>query len=365
MSTMKQQSDDAYTFKAAPVETSTKEFQSIPLANVASTDVKMESRRKRKACELQFETGETNHELVDTRLPYRHGFINAILTAYNEHLPFILSPDDMWLTFDLTELRAFVDNYPLFSPIPQLLIALQIGDFLGNNKEMAEKYRHTFVEHEGKKELIIVVKPEWPSLDALIQDKTLWPFYVTKTCDLIATNTKTDVSQLMTAPFSTTGPVHTQTIDKYIPVYSSHSHPICRTYLKRVEGHMTKIVESKKGNLDVDWWQRMVSWYQPEFRGSGATGPIFDGWIFDFMWKHKGGQYGDVNKTNNMAMTKTPFKLVDLAYTGREYKMTLSAGFVGVSQHATTKAVRPAIGWIVYMGQEDDTSDKKNEFEFE
>jgi hypothetical protein len=120
---------------------------------------------------------------------------------------------------------------------------------------------------------------------------------------------------------------------------------------------MEKIAESKRGRPDVDWWQRVISLYQPESYGSGAHGPILDGWIFDFLWKHKGGVYGDVNQTNNMAMTKTPFKLEDLEYTGKEYKMTLSAGFVGVSQDAITKAVRPAIGWIVYMGQEKGTTE--------
>jgi hypothetical protein len=116
---------------------------------------------------------------------------------------------------------------PGFSPITRLLIAMQIGDFLGNNKEMAEKYRHTFVEHEGKKELIIKVGPNWPSLDALIQDKTLWSFYVTKTCDLIADNTKTDVSQVMTAPFSTTGAVRLKLLPKYLTISNPHACRDC------------------------------------------------------------------------------------------------------------------------------------------
>jgi hypothetical protein len=40
------------------------------------------------------------------------------VTAYNKHLPLTLSPDDLWL-----------------------MIALNIGNFIGGDKEMAEKYR--------------------------------------------------------------------------------------------------------------------------------------------------------------------------------------------------------------------------------
>jgi hypothetical protein len=35
------------------------------------------------------------------------------------------------------------------------------------------------------------------------------------------------------------------------------------------------------------------------------------------------------------------------------HNMTLSGGFVGVHQDAHTLALRPAIGWLLYSGQEE------------
>lgn len=82
---------------------------------------------------LQFECGETNFPLVDqNRL--KHGFLGAAFTAYNFHIPLAFGPDDFWL-----------------------LITQGIAQHLGGDPKRAEEYRHKFVEHKGKKELVVYV----------------------------------------------------------------------------------------------------------------------------------------------------------------------------------------------------------------
>lgn len=120
----------------------------------------------------------------------KHGFFNAVVTAYNSHLPLILSPDDLWL-----------------------LISLNVGHFLGSDEKMAEKYRKTFVDHEGKMKLCVVVGSGQPTLKLFCNDKTTWKYYVNETRKLIAKNTKADVAGLLTEKFTTTGEVKLQIID--------------------------------------------------------------------------------------------------------------------------------------------------------
>src|SRR6266542_6773522 len=58
-----------------------------------------------------------------------HGLAAAILHAYNNHQHLRLSPDDVWLT-----IAQGVSHHINFNP---------------------EKFRHYFVNHQGKKELIV------------------------------------------------------------------------------------------------------------------------------------------------------------------------------------------------------------------
>jgi hypothetical protein len=60
-----------------------------------------------------------------------HGLAAAILHAYNRHQHLCLTPDDVWLT-----------------------IAQGVSRHINLN---AERFRHYFVDHEGKKEILVAV----------------------------------------------------------------------------------------------------------------------------------------------------------------------------------------------------------------
>jgi hypothetical protein len=58
-----------------------------------------------------------------------HALFEAYLAAYNAHEDLVLSPDDIWLMITIYYSRYVTDH--------------------------AEQMRHLFVEHEGKKELVV------------------------------------------------------------------------------------------------------------------------------------------------------------------------------------------------------------------
>ena len=42
--------------------------------------------------------GISRHDLFVKAQGYQHAVIDAVSTAYGQHLPLVLSPDDIWLT---------------------------------------------------------------------------------------------------------------------------------------------------------------------------------------------------------------------------------------------------------------------------
>src|SRR4051812_1839347 len=65
--------------------------------------------------------------------------------AYNNHLPLVISPDDIWICI-MTQVRA-----------DAVVTNADIRQFSFFMKDNSEKFRSHFVEHKGKKELIVIV----------------------------------------------------------------------------------------------------------------------------------------------------------------------------------------------------------------
>ncbi|KAF7512831.1 hypothetical protein GJ744_011934 [Endocarpon pusillum] len=75
--------------------------------------------------------GDLDHATVV--IPYGNGMVNGIIRAFQQDLHLVLRPDDVWLSI-LTQFSMFVNAN-------------------------AEQLRAYFVDHEGKKELAIDVRP--------------------------------------------------------------------------------------------------------------------------------------------------------------------------------------------------------------
>lgn len=202
-----------------------------------------------------------------------------------------VSPDDFWL-----------------------LIAQGVAQHVGGDNATAEKYRNTFVNHQGKKKLEIDGKL-YGIHPKSANNKDGWPQAMQEFVRQIKANTKTNISDIMYASFSTSGQeVQTafagalmETMKNYfeyrmqllcgIPkVYllglaSEYQEIIDRVdqlrsilpdfqwYLDRVRSRMETIAESANGNENNSFWNRMI---MEEARGSGGQ-KYMTGWLPDFI----------------------------------------------------------------------------------
>ncbi len=102
-----------------------------------------------------------------------NGFVGTIFQAYSQHRHLVLRPDDVWLAIT-TALSLYVNHH-------------------------AEEMRHTFVEHEGKKELTVsTVANDIHSVN--------WNYLIDQFAEEIEKNTKNDIRSWLEPNFSTTTP---------------------------------------------------------------------------------------------------------------------------------------------------------------
>ncbi|CAF1038522.1 unnamed protein product [Rotaria sordida] len=342
---------------------------------------------------LSLENFQTNYPLVaelnDRYNRIKNAFVGAIYEAYCNHYPLELSVEDIWVA-----------------------IAQGIGIHLNQN---AEKYRHLMVSHEGQKELILGVDSlRIPDSDRPIYgNKSVpaidWSRAVRLMCGLIRNDMKTDMTTLLTTPFSSTTPVEQAVFDctlmdtvkayyKYrcclecgIPEVTLRGSPDdfqqvidrinqFRTiftdfhwWLDSLLPHLKQLKASAEGKPDIDWWQKICH------EEGGGSGPSYlAGWLADFIPyicdgkdhykkvqrdQHHSSQgsmtrieFADFNESGSMtriefadfneSVTRTDFILDD---NGHETKMKFIAGFLGIGQNPTTGALRPCLGWATAL----------------
>ena len=115
---------------------------------------------------------------------------------------------------------------------------------------------------------------------------------------------------------------------------------------------LDKIIESSKGNVDVDFW---YNWYN---EGGGSGGPFIGGHVIKFYpylkygdeykqnpFKEGGGMFGGITLSDfPKGISQVPFVW---KYYGTNYPMEFIGGVVGVKQRPSDGAVRSAFGWGV------------------
>ena len=102
-------------------------------------------------------------------------FYQTLITAYAKHKSVTLSPDMIWL-----------------------LISQGFARYVNAH---AEELRHQLVSHDGKKELIVQIGNDLFSADVD------WPTLIDGFASQIDQYTKGDIANVITADFTTTGPV--------------------------------------------------------------------------------------------------------------------------------------------------------------
>ncbi|HWO26998.1 MAG TPA: DUF4419 domain-containing protein [Kofleriaceae bacterium] len=285
--------------------------------------------------------------------------IQAVHTAFAQHYPLVLSPDDVWL-------------------------CLAQG-FAMHVDANAEALRSRFVRHEGKLELQLRrddFRRGSPDND--------WQGCFAEWSDAIAAHIgkKRD---LVVAAFSTTGPIERAASELVLmSAMKNYFHftvmTLCGipaiTLLGTVEDWrairrraevlaefdlnewvaallpiLDQFVAAAAGKADREFWQSIYK------TNGGSGGPYVTGWI-NTLFPYLDGDDGIIRNHYATAWSKDmddPFRGTTMSsfprgmsqapltwdYLGTKLSMTLSGGFVGVSQNPQTLAVRPAIGWAV------------------
>jgi hypothetical protein len=297
-----------------------------------------------------------------------HPLIEAVHTAFAEHYPLVLSPDDVWL-------------------------CLAQG-FALHVEANAEALRSRFVHHEGQ--LTLTVRRDEFVMGSPDND---WQGCFAEWSDAIAAHIgkKRD---LVVAAFSTTGPIERAASEIVLmSAMKSYFHfllvSLCgipaitllgsvadwqairhraevfaefdlADWVRALLPVLDQFVKAASGAPDRAFWQSMYKQHDE------SGGPYVTGWInalFPYLAGGRPGKAGivrnghaltwsgDIGGGEGPTLGRFPRGLssVPLAwdYLGTVFPMTLQAGFVGISQDPETRAVQPAIGWAVHPAASD------------
>lgn len=122
---------------------------------------------------------------------------------------------------------------------------------------------------------------------------------------------------------------------------------------------MEKIVESKKGKVDKEFWRGML---KREVNKEGRFAPsrylgeyeedYITGWILNFFNYNDKGHFVQVDKIKlenllnvSSQIKKSTFIVED--FDKKEHEMEFNAGFLGMKQDLKTLEVSPVIGWYI------------------
>ncbi|GAQ86296.1 hypothetical protein KFL_002810040 [Klebsormidium nitens] len=300
---------------------------------------------------------------------FESGLLGAITAAYAGRYCLHLRPDDIWLA-----------------------VSQGVSAHLQADKN-AEKYRKTFVDHEGKKDILVDVT------DFLTGKKTLleWPKCVQLIVDELDDLVKGETTKVSVNDFSTTDFVAKTSSQivlmdsmKHYFVYKMgiagcarrKSVPECGIpsvtlhgmladwealtektralralnigldwWLDTLETVLERLVGTYRGNVDQDWWSRVLS--AESGHQSGPSPQHISGWLCAFFpYEEVKGvmrRRKAIDRENPPSgLVECPFILVDARVKpGVQTDNLLVAGSCGVSVTEDGKGVMPCTGWLV------------------
>ena len=287
-------------------------------------------------------------------------------TAYADHRPIVLSPDDIWL-----------------------IISQGFARYVNAH---AEEMRPMLVSHEGKRDLSITTQKD------LLTEKADWGKLLEDFSEKIRKNTKGDLANIITGDFSTTDAVkriasQVVVMDVFkqyfnyqvlyvvcgIPYITLKGTPDdwrkvlnkaqklmeydgIAPWIAKLEPILKEFVTASECSPNQQFWQNIVRKKRVgELRGGGCSfdrPTTFDGWFLN-LFPNKEGQVADSISHDYRympsEMVRVPFKYKKVGAKGdvlSETPMELWAGFVGMKEDKETKALIPQIGWMVRTSNE-------------
>ena len=292
--------------------------------------------------------------------------------------------------------RSYVNHMPV-SVNPDILWMLIVQGFSRHIDQNAEKLRHKFVDFDGKKALVV----NGDELKIQEITKEGWERTFKEFVEKIKENAGDRMIKLMTPSFSTTTPtiqVSSQiaimscfkNYFKYIRLYGGCGFPyinlegtlndyeLLKNKVEKLMGYdiddwikelviiMDKIIETKKGKIDVDFWKNMIiNKETTEPRGSGALRKInnIDGWLLNFYPYYrydddselceKLERRKDFNKPIDvLRLNDLPEEFIEVPLTMvhketfKETQLSVKTGFLG-KKKKKNGLIKPEIGWFI------------------
>lgn len=285
--------------------------------------------------------------------PYSNPLIEACTSSFQDHLPLVLSPDDIWLTIT----QAFATHV----------------------EQNAEKLRSHFVHHAGKETLIH--ENNYTKGDPNTDWTQSFSFFSQEISKRIG-----KTRDLLVSDFSTTGPIEKaaseivlmSTMKEYFSYVEMTMCGIPRitllgtredwvsvrdrtAMLAEFEAPWTEkillaignFIDAFDGKHEKAVWETFFKWHD------GSGGPSISGWVNDLFpyirrRDYNGGSIKETIVPNTRRNLDTASYISGLSvapfiwdYYGTNYNMEFLGGFVGTTQNETDFSVRPVIGWAV------------------
>ena len=305
-------------------------------------------------------TPESFSQPPDDRTPLGmgnlHGFVGAVHLAYSKHYPLVISPDDIWMCI--------------------------VQGFAAHVNANAEKLRHLFVEHEGKK--IIKVRRDDFVKGSL---ENPWPEVFSEFSAQIRSHIGDKTHDLLTPNFTTTGPVEKAAaevvlMNAFKEYFDYRFCTLCgipeitlrgtvddwkqlreralglaqfdlQWWTDALKPILDQFVAASEGHVDKGFWSNLYKY------NGGSGGPYISGWIVD-LFPYLGSNHvirnTRIGSSGRVTTADFPPGIVDTPfiweYYGTEFKMHFYAGFMGASQNPTTLGIHSEIGWAVVADEE-------------
>ncbi len=300
--------------------------------------------------------------------------------------------------------KAWIDHCPI-SISPNIIWQLILNGIITFIIDNSEQLRHNFVDFNNKKELKVE-----KTINTIEIQKKDWEDIIDDFSKLIKENIKNEIYENIILNFTTNTKdlLLVQQISsmsmfqKYFD-YKAEIHTICgfpyielegeiedweliinkikkfkslglENWIKTIEKILKKIIDSKKGEIDIQFWKNLIVYREkeeiPMFYGCGGKSEIIylTGWITNFFPFDKSGEYlfknekfsiynnitiydSNSDKENLMSeINSTPMLLI-LHYVLENIKikkdLIIYSGILGVSQDPETFLVKPELGFFI------------------
>ena len=287
----------------------------------------------------------------------QNAFLNSLVKAYNDHRPFVISPDIIW--------------------------ALISQGFARHISFNGEKYRNKLVSFDNKMTLSVEAR----DYIRLGDPKSNWDKAINQLIQKGKPYIKKEAFEQLTGTFSTTTAlektVHQITLLETLKGFFNYeidgagcglpriiikgtledwekvrekTNYIAQYDLswwtKRLDVILEQIIQAKKGQFNASFWRNMIKYRKSEEYGdpSRVTGWILDFYPYDISGKRSAFKEIDYASFLLSELIQVPFVFTDKQLNLR-MDMKLVAGFVGATQNKKDYSITPQLGWFVVSGK--------------